>query len=73
MLAETGAPVKVISGYLGCVTVTVPWTALLKDNCKVEISELTLCVAPDLQHSTGDEAGEETTTEVWHNSSLVVC
>ena len=52
MLQETGAPVKVISGYLGCVTVTVPWTALLKDNCKVEISGLALCVAPNV-HSVG--------------------
>lgn len=60
VLSETGAPVKVVSGYLGCVTVSVPWTALLKDSCKVEVSELTLCVAPDLQHSVGEEAGSMT-------------
>ena len=45
-LQSTGAPVKVISGYIGHVTVSVPWSALLKENCHVEISGLALSVAP---------------------------
>ncbi len=45
-LKGVGAPVQVVSGYIECVTVSVPWSALLKDNCKVELSGLTLTVAP---------------------------
>ena len=45
-LHSTGAPVKVLSGYIGHVTVSVPWSALFKENCKVEISGLALSVAP---------------------------
>ena len=45
-LQSTGAPVKVLSGYIGHVTVSVPWSALFKENCRVEISGLALSVAP---------------------------
>ena len=57
-LQSAGAPLKVLSGYIGHVTVSVPWSALLKENCKVEISGLALSVAPHtLPHQT-DEQGE---------------
>lgn len=41
-----GVPVRVLSGFIECVTVSVPWAALLKDSCVVELVGLTLCVAP---------------------------
>ena len=59
-LQSAGAPLKVLSGYIGHVTVSVPWSALLKENCKVEISGLTLSIAPHtLPHQT-DEQGKHT-------------
>ena len=45
-LKWVGAPVQVLAGFIECVTVSVPWAALLKDNCKVELAGLTLTVAP---------------------------
>ena len=57
-LQSAGAPLKVLSGYIGHVTVSVPWSALLKENCKVEISELALSVAPHTPPHQTDEQGE---------------
>ena len=56
-LEGTSAPVKVSSGYIGRVRVTVPWTSLLKDSCKVEISGLALAVIPNIAQ-TNEEPGE---------------
>ncbi len=54
-LEGTGAPLKVLSGYIGRVTVSVPWTALLKDSCKVEVSGLTLSVMPLIASRSSEE------------------
>ena len=59
-LQNTGAPLKVLSGYIGHVTVSVPWSALLKENCKVEISGLALSVAPHTLPSQTEEQGKHT-------------
>ncbi len=58
---------RVLAGYLGRVTVSVPWAALLTDSCKVEIGDLSLTVAPDLHLGGGseeEESGETTPTLV---------
>ena len=39
-------PLRVVSGFIECVTVSVPWAALLKESCVVELCGLTVCVAP---------------------------
>ena len=39
-------PVEVVAGFIEQVTVSVPWSALLTESCTVEISGLTVCVAP---------------------------
>ena len=57
MLFETGAPIRVLAGYLGHVTVSVPWSALLTDSCRVDIAELSLTVSPCFQQR-GDENSE---------------
>ncbi len=43
---NAGVPLRVVSGFIECVTVSVPWAALLKESCVVELSGLTVCVAP---------------------------
>ena len=57
-LQGTSAPVKVLSGYFSRVTVSVPWTALLKDSCTVEISGLSLSVIPQIASNTSEEHSE---------------
>ncbi len=64
-MCETGAPIRVLAGYLGHVTVSVPWSALLTDSCRVEIAELSLTVAPHLR-----QGGEGDGEYVW---SVYVC
>ena len=48
---------RIHSGYIGKVTIHVPWTALLRDSCKVEIRGLFISVVP--QPFASDGAGEE--------------
>ena len=67
-LQGTGAPLKVLSGFIGRVTVSVPWSALLKENCKVEISGLALSVAPYTVPTQTDEQSKAV-----HVCMVVVC
>ena len=57
-LEGTGAPVQVVSGYLGRVTISVPWSALMSDSCRVEVTGLTLSVMPCIGPSLGDDFSE---------------
>ena len=49
---------QVVSGYLGCVTISVPWSALMSDSCHVEVTGLTLSVMPRLVSSPGEDFSE---------------
>ena len=53
-LEEVNAPVRVVSGFVGRVTVTVPWTSLMSSSCTVMVSGLTITVTP---HSTAHQTG----------------
>ena len=57
-LEGTGAPVQVVSGYLGRVTISVPWSALMSESCRVEVSGLTLSVMPCISSLDGEDLGE---------------
>ena len=57
-LEGSGAPVQVVSGYLGRVTISVPWSALMSDSCRVEVTGLTLSVMPCVGSSPGDDFSE---------------
>ena len=57
-LEGTGAPVQVVSGYLGQVTISVPWSALMSDSCRVEVTGLTLSVMPCISSSPGEDFSE---------------
>lgn len=54
-LEGTGAPVEVVSGYLGRVTISVPWSSLMSDSCKVEVTGLMLSVMPRIGLSTTED------------------
>ena len=57
-LEGTGAPVQVVSGYLGRVTISVPWGALMSDSCRVEVTGLMLSVMPCLSSAAGEDLGK---------------
>jgi hypothetical protein len=54
-LEGTGAPVQVVSGYLGRVTISVPWGALMSDSCRVEVTGLMISVMPCLSSAAGED------------------
>ena len=45
-LEEVSAPIQVVSGYIGQITVSIPWSSLMRSSCKVEVSGLTVTVTP---------------------------
>ena len=49
------APVRIVSGRIGEVNVTIPWKALIRDNCTVQISGLKLVITPQVfsNYTTG--------------------
>ena len=49
------APIRIVSGCIGEVNVTIPWKALIRDNCTVQISGLKLVVTPQVfsNYTTG--------------------
>lgn len=50
VLDDISAPVHVVSGYIGCVSVSIPWSSLMRDSCTVELSGLSLTVTPSGTH-----------------------
>ncbi|KAI8514934.1 Autophagy protein [Branchiostoma belcheri] len=46
VLEGTNAPVEMIDGYIGSISVAVPWSALLNDNCTMEIKGLEVTLQP---------------------------
>ncbi|XP_065883382.1 autophagy-related protein 2 homolog B-like isoform X2 [Dysidea avara] len=47
-LQNTNAPVRIVSGCIGEVKLTIPWKALIRDNCQVQISGLKLVITPQV-------------------------
>ncbi|XP_055335170.1 autophagy-related protein 2 homolog B-like isoform X2 [Paramacrobiotus metropolitanus] len=39
-------PFEIVDGYIGCVSVDIPWSALLSDNTRVEIKGLEITLRP---------------------------
>ena len=40
------APIEILDGFVGSLSVFIPWTNLFRDNCRLEISGLNVTVAP---------------------------
>ena len=45
MLQDVHAPFEVKRGFISSVSVTVPWSQLLSENCRLQINGLELTVA----------------------------
>ena len=63
VLNDISAPVRVVSGYIGRVCVSIPWSALMRESCTVEVSGLCVTIAPSSVHygnqGEGERRGEE--------------
>ncbi|KAG9475554.1 hypothetical protein GDO78_003774 [Eleutherodactylus coqui] len=46
LLDSAGAPLEIIDGFIGSISVTIPWSALVTENCTLEISELQVTCRP---------------------------
>ena len=46
MLESVCSPLEIVDGYIGSISVSVPWTALLNDSCCLDIQGLELTLAP---------------------------
>ncbi|KAK2567359.1 Autophagy-related protein 2-like protein B [Acropora cervicornis] len=63
MLDNAGIPVEMIDGFIGSISVSVPWTALLSESCCMDIQGLEVTIAPRQRVDTG---GSMTDSMVWN-------
>ncbi|XP_069500847.1 autophagy-related protein 2 homolog A [Ambystoma mexicanum] len=45
-LESLGAPLELIDGFIGAISVTIPWSALVTENCTVEVTGLQVTCRP---------------------------
>nr|XP_033810044.1 autophagy-related protein 2 homolog A isoform X3 [Geotrypetes seraphini] len=45
-LDAVNAPLEIVDGFIGSISVTIPWSALVTENCAVEISGLQVTCRP---------------------------
>ena len=45
-----------MDGYIGSITVTIPWSALVSDNTLIDISDLELTIKPKYREDNGGDA-----------------
>ena len=53
MLDNAGIPLEIIDGFIGSISVSVPWTALLSESCCMDIQGLEITIAPKQRIETG--------------------
>ena len=53
MLDNAGIAVEMIDGFIGSISVSVPWTALLSESCCMDIQGLEVTIAPRQRVDTG--------------------
>uniref|UniRef100_A0A8C6YFN9 Autophagy related 2A n=1 Tax=Naja naja TaxID=35670 RepID=A0A8C6YFN9_NAJNA len=56
-LESVGAPLEILDGFIDSISVTIPWSALVTENCTVEVSGLQVTCRPKYrQGGTGSES-----------------
>lgn len=46
-----GAPLEIIDGFISAISVTIPWSALVTENCTVEVTGLQVTCRPKYRHA----------------------
>jgi len=67
MLDNAGIPVEIIDGFIGSISVSVPWTALLSESCCLDIQGLEVTITPRQRVDTG------TRSRLLFTGLLIVC
>lgn len=57
-LLAFGVPVELVDGFVECISVSIPWSALIQDSTKLEVSGLELTLQPKQREDNGMMAGE---------------
>lgn len=57
-LQSLGVPVELVDGFVDCISVSIPWSALIQDSTKLEVSGLELTLQPKEREDNGMVAGE---------------
>ncbi|XP_052273890.1 autophagy-related protein 2 homolog A-like isoform X2 [Dreissena polymorpha] len=57
-LSSLGVPVELVDGFVECISVTVPWSALVNDSTRLEVTGLELTLQPIQREDNGMMAGE---------------
>ncbi|XP_054846840.1 autophagy-related protein 2 homolog A [Eublepharis macularius] len=56
-LESVGAPLEIVDGFIDSIAVTIPWSALVTENCTVEVSGLQITCRPKYRSAaTGSES-----------------
>uniref|UniRef100_A0A8C7E7D3 Autophagy related 2A n=1 Tax=Naja naja TaxID=35670 RepID=A0A8C7E7D3_NAJNA len=55
-LESVGAPLEILDGFIDSISVTIPWSALVTENCTVEVSGLQVTCRPKYRQG---QAGSE--------------
>ena len=66
MLDNAGIPLEIIDGFIGSISVSVPWTALLSESCCMDIQGLEITIAPKQRIETG-------LNQVHHSHTVDTC
>ncbi|XP_077315666.1 autophagy-related protein 2 homolog A [Lithobates pipiens] len=53
LLDSAGAPLEIIDGFIGSISVTIPWSALVTENCTLEVSKLQVTCRPKYRAASG--------------------
>ena len=63
---DTGhIPVQVVEGFVGNITVSIPWSALVSDNTKMSVTNLEITVQPkNREYDTGEKVRVITSPEM---------
>ncbi|XP_066279882.1 autophagy-related protein 2 homolog B-like isoform X2 [Branchiostoma lanceolatum] len=68
VLEGTNAPVEMIDGYIGSISVAVPWSALLNDNCTMEIKGLEVTLQPKYRPENSNSMPGSMMNSIWQGS-----
>ncbi|XP_059810801.1 autophagy-related protein 2 homolog A [Hypanus sabinus] len=55
-LDSLGVPLEMTDGFISSISVTIPWSALITDNCTVEVSGLQITCRPKYCFAPGTES-----------------
>ncbi|XP_051900923.1 LOW QUALITY PROTEIN: autophagy-related protein 2 homolog A-like [Pristis pectinata] len=55
-LDSLGAPLEITDGFISSISVTIPWSALITENCTVEVSGLQVTCRPKYCFAPGTES-----------------